>query len=293
MRIQIENKDMKAAIDTRGAELKSFSGGGLEYIWQSDPAYWAGSSPVLFPIVCDVRGNRVRIENEWFDMKRHGFASAMEFEAVRISERSARFLLGDNTATHKAYPYRFELSVIYELRCDGMFITFNIQNMGDKKMYFALGLHTGFRCPLQKGSVFEDYDLVFETTENLTTPLLNGQTRLIEKDTPNFRMEGVDRISLEYSLFGRDALVFDTLRSRKVSLINRKDGKGISVGFPGFSMLGIWTPAGKRSPFVCIEPWNGTATYTDEGDDLSQKRGVQSLLPQEQSQFHIYYKPIR
>ena len=51
--IQIENSRLRVSIHPLGAELKSVfhKDYNLEYIWQGNPAFWAKSSPVLFPIV--------------------------------------------------------------------------------------------------------------------------------------------------------------------------------------------------------------------------------------------------
>ena len=52
MNITIQNEYASAACTTLGAELLSFRmAGGKEYLWQRDPAYWAKTSPVLFPYV--------------------------------------------------------------------------------------------------------------------------------------------------------------------------------------------------------------------------------------------------
>ena len=38
-------------VSSLGAELKSVCLDGFEYLWQGDPTYWKGQSPILFPII--------------------------------------------------------------------------------------------------------------------------------------------------------------------------------------------------------------------------------------------------
>ena len=48
--VTISNEFLTAAFSEIGAELKSLKSDNREYIWNGDPAFWTGSSPVLFPI---------------------------------------------------------------------------------------------------------------------------------------------------------------------------------------------------------------------------------------------------
>jgi galactose mutarotase-like enzyme len=99
------------------------------------------------------------------------------------------------------------------------------------------------------------------------------------------RMDNADRVSVleneavipvRHSLFYKDALVFDALKSRKVALKHKKTGHGILVSFPDFDYLGVWSSA-NDGPFVALEPWSGTSTCSDEDDVFEHKRGVRFL----------------
>ena len=54
--IQISNDQLTVAIHEKGAELQSIQLNGMEYLWQADPKYWGKHSPVLFPIVGELKG---------------------------------------------------------------------------------------------------------------------------------------------------------------------------------------------------------------------------------------------
>ncbi|MBP3534955.1 MAG: hypothetical protein J6J53_02960, partial [Muribaculaceae bacterium] len=49
MKYELTNGAMSASVSTLGAELVSLKRDGKEYLWQGDPAYWHGQSPLLFP----------------------------------------------------------------------------------------------------------------------------------------------------------------------------------------------------------------------------------------------------
>ncbi|MCI8286718.1 MAG: aldose 1-epimerase family protein, partial [Lachnospiraceae bacterium] len=52
MKITIRSQDAVVTCQTHGAELLSYqTAAGKEYLWQKDPAYWAKTSPVLFPYI--------------------------------------------------------------------------------------------------------------------------------------------------------------------------------------------------------------------------------------------------
>ena len=62
---QIQSKQLKIIIDEKGAELKSIylHKSNLEYMWSGDPAFWAKTSPVLFPIVGTLKNNTYKYNN--------------------------------------------------------------------------------------------------------------------------------------------------------------------------------------------------------------------------------------
>mgnify|MGYP000003520908 CR=1 FL=1 len=87
-------------------------------------------------------------------------------------------------------------------------------------------------------------------------------------------------IPVKHSLFYKDALIFDQLKSRTVALKHKESGHGILVTFPDFDYLGVWSSA-NDGPFVALEPWSGTSTCSDEDDVFEHKRGVRFLEPGE------------
>lgn len=85
------------------------------------------------------------------------------------------------------------------------------------------------------------------------------------------------RLPLDYSLFDSDALIFTGLKSSYVSLVHKETGKGIRFTPEHFETLAFWSPIGKKAPFLCIEPWNGTAIWDTDDDVFSHKKGICTL----------------
>ena len=126
---------------------------------------------------------------------------------------------------------------------------------------------------------FEDYIVEFEQPETAACAQLTDDGLINNNDRiPILDHETV--IPVKHSLFYKDALIFDQLKSRTVALKHKESGHGILVTFPDFDYLGVWSSA-NDGPFVALEPWSGTSTCSDEDDVFEHKRGVRFLEPGE------------
>jgi len=282
MRIDLEHGAMRAAADTAGGELISLrDGGGTEYIWSGDPAYWAGRNPILFPIVGALRNDTVLFDGRPYSMKRHGFARRSEFSVAEQGTDFVVFSLTESAGTLEQYPYPFLLLVRHQLTGKGFFTEFEIRNTGEGRLPFCIGGHTAFRCPLFPGEAFEDYRLVFdhaETASSITrTPdglfSHNGRLPMLSQS---------DTIPLDYRVFDQyDTLAFDGLRSKGVSLLHQPSGHGVHMEFPDFPMIAFWTMPHASAPYICLEPWHGCAAYDNESGVFEEKPHCVILEPGE------------
>ncbi|WP_439953273.1 hypothetical protein, partial [Escherichia coli] len=68
-------------------------------------AWWAKSSPVLFPIVGWTNQGRIRVDGKVRPMGVHGFAAASEFTVEARDAASVSLVLTDDEATREVYPY--------------------------------------------------------------------------------------------------------------------------------------------------------------------------------------------
>ena len=269
-------------MDTHGGELVSLQdGSGTEYIWGGDPAFWAGRNPVLFPIVGGLKNGTVRFNGRSYAMPRHGFARDNKFSVAEQGKNFVVFELRENEATLKQYPYAFSLQVTHRLEESGFSTSFRIKNAGVEPMPFCIGGHTAFRCPLQGGERFEDYEVVFDRPEQADLILLT-QDGLVSHEKREPFLHEEDRFMLDRDSFARlDTMILENLRSTGVSLRHRKSGHGVHLDFTGFPMIGFWTKAEPAAPFFCMEPWQGCTAVDNESGEFTDKPYCTVLAPGE------------
>lgn len=286
MNIRLFSNGFSCTVNTCGAELKSYRDpSGREYIWTSDPAFWMRSSPLLFPIVGNARDGRTILKNRIYALPKHGFCKESEFLPVEKREDFARFRLSANAGTLASYPYAFSLSLSYRLCGDCLQAEYLIENHDPETMYFQLGAHPGFLLPVSPGEGLSDCVLEFEYEEPLLSHPYDAVQHCFHADRISEKKAEGRCLPLSPALFDGDVIFLETLRSRRVALRHRKSGRGVSVSFPDFHSVAFWIPPCGNPPFLCIEPWNGSAIFAEEDDVLAHRRRVLSLLPGEAQRF--------
>ncbi|UUW07848.1 aldose 1-epimerase family protein [Flavobacterium plurextorum] len=265
MNTTISNSTLKASINHAGAELFSLKNNQeKEYIWEGNPNFWGKHSPILFPIVGTLKNNTYTIDQKEYQLSRHGFARDMEFQLIEKTENSAVFSLESNHETLKKYPFEFELQLIYSLEKTSLNIEYIVINKSERKMPFSIGAHPAIALPEN----FENYSFKFEKEELLKFNLLEND--LISNKTEVLKTLD-NLVRLNYKLFENDALVFKTLESNSLTILENEKPY-IEVDFEDFPSLGIWTK--DQAPFVCIEPWFGYSDTAENSGDLYQKEGI-------------------
>jgi galactose mutarotase-like enzyme len=118
---------------------------------------------------------------------------------------------------------------------------------------------------------------VLEFAEPETAParrLADGLLQLRPEQTP---IAG-RLLALEPALFEADALILPSPASRSVRY-TAPGAPAIEVAWDGFRELGLWSRAG--GDFLCIEPWQGTASPTDFDGEFLDKPGLMLIPPGE------------
>jgi len=270
----LENDHLKIAVKHHGAELSSLVKKltGTEYLWQADSTYWGRHAPILFPIVGRLQNDTFLIGDQKYAMKQHGLARNMDFELIKSNKDSLTFELTNSEDTLKNYPFPFGLRLTYSLSENQLIVGYEVFNPSEETLYFSIGGHPAFRCPLQDGEKRSDYQLVFQKreitfTQRLDNGIRNGKKELI--------LDQQNKLPITDTLFDEDALVFENLTSETVNL-QKGDTPILTFNFKGFPYLGIWSK-NRTSPFVCIEPWFGIADHESHNQQLTQKEGILKL----------------
>lgn len=275
MKYELISDGAAAAIETKGAELQSIKDiFGTEYIWQGDAKYWGRRSPILFPIIGEQKDGKFTYGGKSYAMGRHGFLRDAEFDVLAHDKSRMVLSFASNESTLRSYPFKFRFDVSFSLENTVLTVEYSIGNTGGGDMYFTVGGHTAYNCPFLEDEKFEDYFVEFEHEETFDRLLLNEKGLFNGKKQPF--MNGSRSFQLNHSLFDLDAIVPDNLKSKSVSLINRKSGKGVCVNYSDFDSLAIWSAKG-NTPFVCLEPWNGRASNSNDGLALEEKHGIIKL----------------
>lgn len=276
---QISNNKIMIQVNSMGAELTSLKdvATGTEYMWNADPAYWKRTSPVLFPIVGGLKDGKYRLDGREYPMGQHGFARDMEFRLKSQVASEIWFILESDEETLQKYPYPFVLEIGYELEDRTVVVKWRVKNPSANRMYFSIGGHPAFMCPIDEGTKQSDYKLLFDTKEPLiSSGLQNG---LLSNETKTYTLEN-GMLPVTEHLFDKDALVIEKHQAQSVALARADGTPYLTVNFDA-PLFGIWSPPGKNAPFICIEPWYGRCDRADFSDDWTKRDWIESLKPGE------------
>ena len=269
MLITLKNQGYTVSLETVGGELKSYKNEtGKEYVWNSDPDFWPRSSPLLFPSIGNLRNGKTNINGQEYEICKHGYVRDMEMGYEMEGDSKITFSCEYNEETLKSYPFRFRLCLTYELDGPELRMTYLVTNADDKDMYYHLGAHPGFMCPLEEGEKFSDYVLKFPYAETCDSPVYDLKNFQFDPVNTKRYLDNSDTIKLDYSL-----------KSKSVKLMNPATGKGVEMDYTDFSTIAFWTPAKVQAPFLCLEPWNGAAIFADEDNEFIHKRDIQVIAP--------------
>ena len=77
----MKNDEATVSITEHASEIVSFKDAktNTEYMWQGDPAFWAGRNPTLFPMVGSTWNKEIHIDGNVYHMGNHGFARNSDF----------------------------------------------------------------------------------------------------------------------------------------------------------------------------------------------------------------------
>jgi galactose mutarotase-like enzyme len=268
----LQNDQYRVAVQEQGAELSSFRSlqQDLEYIWTADPAIWPRHAPVLFPVVGKLPQGQYRYRGQTYALPQHGFARDEPFELVHQTDQALTLALTSSPKTLALYPFPFRLEISYLLQGNSLETGYRVVNTGPEELFFSIGAHPGFNCPLLPGEKFEDYYLAFEKPETASRYLLdqglqNQQTQPV--------LAAAQQLPLRYELFEQDAIVLKGLQSQQISLRSRQHAHGLDFEFKGYPYFGIWTKEA-GAPFICLEPWHGIASRVGDSGELTEKEGI-------------------
>lgn len=262
----LENDNLKIAVNTDGAELSSIFNKKTqkEMLWQGDSSFWGRRSPILFPVVGKYKNCQTSYKGKTYTLGQHGFARDSRFELVSQTSDALSFELLYNAETLEKYPFKFKLICSFELKEKKIIVGWTVENLDSEKMTFSIGAHPAFYC--EKGKTV----LTMKNGDKIEYSLLNGDGLYT---APKHKINS--SFILHDCIFDNDALIIENSGVNEISLSNNGD-EYLSVSFDAH-LFGIWSPAKKNAPFVCIEPWYGRCDAEDFSGDITEREWSNSL----------------
>lgn len=275
---------VSATIKAHGAELCSLQdSGGRELMWDAGPA-WPNHSPVLFPVVGQLAGDRLLHDGRSYPMGRHGFARRCRFEWLEQGPASCRLALQDNPETRAVFPFAFRLELSYRVAEGVLHVEYELTNPGPDMLPASLGAHPAFRWPLAGGSQAECRIEFAEAEEAPIRRLDNGLLRQVAQPSP---VQG-RTLPLAPALFADDAIIMLQPRSRSLRYLC--PAAGVEFAWHGFQQLGLWQKPG--AALLCIEPWHGYASPAGFDGEFSTKPGLMLIPPGESRRLGWSARPL-
>ena len=282
--ISISSNSLTASIDTMGAQLMSLRKGESEYLWQGDSNWWPRRAPILFPIVGVLKDSKAESAEGAISLARHGLARLNQFEVVEQSPSSVTLQLKSTEETRKAYPYDFELKLIFSLSNNTLTQTYEVTNPANVVLPFTLGAHPAFNIPIPgvEAASLDQYHLSFTRSWTSYGPSITDEG-LCDYTTPQRLIVDSDMLPLSWDLIDREkTITLEDVPDRRITLAANTEASsethGIQIDFEGFDYLGIWSAA-PGCPFVALEPWCGIADTVDTDGIFEHKPGIISLEP--------------
>lgn len=267
----LENSYLKATIKGFGAELKSIVGkaDNQEYMWEANPDFWGKTSPILFPFIGKLQDAGYQYQGKRYTIEKHGFARDMEFCVMEQGQDRIVLALESNAETLEKFPFPFRLEVEYSLQEAAVKEQWRVHNMGTETMYFSIGGHPAFACPLKVGQKTagtetnrgekridcfvrlygaEDKKTVLSTEIGVPNGLLTGNRVQLALD------KGV--LPITDHIFDHDALALVQEGITAVGILD-KAGKEYVRLEADCPVWGIWSMPDNDAAYVCLEPWWG------------------------------------
>ena len=277
MEFVLENAYLTVRVCSLGAELTGLYSKQTEteYLWQPGGEIWPHSSLLLFPNAGRIAHDRILAGGKVYPAMMHGFAANMEFACAAQTDTRLVLELAACDYTRKYYPYEFCLQVEFVLEGDRLVQNLRVINKDEKAVYYCLGAHPGFYCPIGLNEKAEDYALVFDRPQALNSLEMQPNTRLLTgKERPYLQNETA--IPLGDHFFDNGPMLFGNMAASTITLRSEKSGRFVELGVAGFTNLCLWG-MGTQMSIIAIEPWLGTSDRFDTDHVWERKPGIQRV----------------
>ncbi|MBQ8804749.1 MAG: aldose 1-epimerase family protein [Tyzzerella sp.] len=275
--LKLENEFIKIEVAPIGAELQSLYSKKteMEYLWQPGGDTWPHHSMLLFPNPGRIAGDRTIIGGKVYPATMHGFANDMDFEVLEADDKHILLQISATEETRKSFPYEFRFQVEFSLDGEVVVQKFRVINDDNKRIYFSLGAHPGFYCPIALDESGEDYSLEFDSPQYINQFELEEGTRLLTgKRIPWLHGETEKKLSDHY--FDDGPQLLEEVHADFITMKSKRSGHFVELGIKDFPYMCLWG-VGNRMSIMCIEPWCGTSDLASTDHVWENKLGIESV----------------
>lgn len=271
MRYVLENELLHVEIDSFGAELKAVRSKttGQDYMWYGDKKYWGRTSPVLFPFVGSMKNKQYTWQGKTYPMGQHGFARDMEHTMMEKTKDSISFQLTSTPETMAKFPFPFILNISYKLEGTTVNVYWKVTNPAETPLYFSIGAHPAFLCPIHGENSKAGYRLWFEGVNEIHHHGNDVPTGLSISEDICLPLED-GRCTITPEFFDRCTYMIEGKQTGAVGIEDPEGRRFVTVRF-NTPLFAIWSPEGKNAPFLCIEPWFGRCDAVDFNGTLEER----------------------
>ncbi|MBX4893216.1 aldose 1-epimerase family protein [Rhizobium bangladeshense] len=271
--IRIGNQDLTVDVSSLGAEMQALTtNDGRSWLWTGDATFWTGRSPILFPIVGKAPDDQVAIDGTVYPLAQHGFARRSEFALATSTATTCRHELVASSATRAVYPFEFLLAVEHAVEGRALTVTAEVSNRDQKAMPFGFGFHPAFAWPLPAASGRAHTITLDNEGEPELVRLESGLINPAPLPSPFDK----GRLVLDHAMFEQDAMIFPKGAGEGLRY-GAEGGPNLRFHFKNLPNLALWTKPG--APFICVEPWHGTAAEAGASSELSRRPYTKILAP--------------
>jgi len=281
----IQNELLIVEISSCGAELKRLaSKDGIEYLCPEERRNWDGSAPVLFPNTGWVKDGFALVDGASYPYQQHGFAKQSEFSLLEQEGDRLTLELRWSEETLKYYPFRFVLQITYQLIDDQLEVANTVRNEGGTPLYYSIGFHPGFSCPIVEGEQAEDCRFRFERP--MTADRLTLRDALAAETIPAY-WDHLTELPVEEGMFDGGSFTMTEPTCRTVRMESRVSGRFVEVSLGDYPNLVLWAPKYQPISNICIEPWFGIPDAEDTDHRVEKKAYTICLAPEREQKLRF------
>lgn len=245
----------------KGATVISMTRDGKEFLYHDPSALTPAERPrcgipFLFPIFGRLENARYSYDGTLYSMDIHGFGHTSVWQVTEHTADALSVQLEADARTLAQYPFRFRVALCFRIFDGTLQIRQRYENMDKRPMPYSFGFHPYFRT---------------EAPAHARVEAAAG--RYLDYASGKAAGSGHHRVALTIPEGYEEAgAVLDQVQSPAILDIPQ-EGRRVTLTFEQcISKLVLWSRAG--SPFLCVEPINGTPNGLNTGHYLTLGPGA-------------------